>query len=46
MGLDHTSSKLIAVDKFQIEAANFGIHLSSEDIGTLLNFYEDKDSYN
>ena len=46
MGLDPAQTKTIAVDKFQIEAANVGIHLSTEDVGILLNFYEDKDAFN
>ena len=46
MALDPGQTKTIAVDKFQIEAENVGIHLSQDDIGILLNFYEDKDAYN
>ena len=46
MKLDEKNKKSIGIDKFQIESKLLGIHLSSDDIDTILSLFEIKENYN
>lgn len=46
MNIDNKNTKIIGIDKFDIECKELGINLSSDDLHTILNLYEDKKHYN
>lgn len=46
MNIDSHNTEIIGIDKFDIECKELGINLSSTDLNTILNLYEDRARYN
>ena len=40
MNIDLQNNKIVGIDKFDIECKQLGIHLSKNDLHTILNLYE------
>lgn len=46
MSIDNQNTKVISIDKFDIECKQLGINLSGADLNTILNLYEEKERFN